>query len=167
MTTAPKVLEAFHRRMREVGLKSTRQRDSIAETFFALDRHISVEELLAEVRRTQPGVGYATVYRTLKLLVEHGFANPRHFGDGQTRYDPQFDKEQHDHLICVECRRILEFEDDDILRRLEAISAQRGFLVSRRKLEIYGVCQDAQCPHRGTPKVHDHAPEADLGGGEG
>jgi Fur family ferric uptake transcriptional regulator len=142
------VLEVFQQRLREAGLKSTRQRDQIAETFFALDRHISVEELLAEVRKEMPQVGYATVYRTLKLLVEQKLANPRDFGDGQTRYDPQFDKEQHDHLICVECRRILEFDDEVILARLTQIARERGFGISRRKLEIYGVCGDGQCPWR-------------------
>lgn len=144
----PDVLEVFHRRLRDAGLKSTRQRDQIAKTFFDLNRHISVEELVNEVRKVQPRVGYATVYRTLKLLVEQGLADPRDFGDGQTRYDPQFDKEQHDHLICVDCRRIMEFDDEVILARLQQIARERQFVISRRKLEIYGVCQRQDCPWR-------------------
>ena len=101
-----------------------------------------------EVRKESPRVGYATVYRTLKLLVEHGFANPRHFDDGQTRFDPQFFKEQHDHLICVDCRRILEFDNEEIVDRIHTQAQHLGFTVTRRSLEIYGTCNVADCPHR-------------------
>lgn len=142
------VLDAFRSRLQEAGLKSTWQRDVIARAFFQIDKHISVDELLAEVRKESPRVGYATVYRTLKLLVEHGFANPRHFDDGQTRFDPQFFKEQHDHLICVDCRRILEFDNEEIVDRIHTQAQHLGFTVTRRSLEIYGTCNVADCPHR-------------------
>ncbi len=143
------VLSLFHQRLREAGLKSTQQRDIIAGTFFELDRHISVEELLLESRKKLPRIGYATVYRTLKLLVEQGMADTRDFGDGQTRYDPQLDDDAHDHLICVDCRNIIEFDDEVILARLGQIAREQGFSISRRKLEIYGEClQGADCPRR-------------------
>lgn len=148
MDEVEEALEAFHQRLQEVGLKSTRQRDVIVRTFFELDKHISVDELLLETRKTLPRVGYATVYRTLKLLVEQKFANPRHFDDGQTRYDPQFSKEQHDHLICVDCRRILEFDNPHIVDMIRGQALSMGFGVSRRRLEIYGSCRDPECEHR-------------------
>ena len=142
------IMEAFHKRLQEAGLKSTRQRDTIAETFFALDKHISVEELLIEARKKLPRIGYATVYRTLKLLVEQGFAHPRRFDDGQTRYDPEFEKEQHDHLICVTCRRIIEFEDDTIVSRLREVAAANGLEFRRRSIHVYGECPNIDCEHR-------------------
>ena len=147
-TRTEEVLQEFRRRLHDAGLKSTWQRDVIARAFFRLDKHISVDELLAEVREESPRVGYATVYRTLKLLVEHSLANPRHFDDGQTRYDPQFFKEQHDHLICVDCRRILEFDNEEIVDLIHAQASKLGFTVTRRSLEIYGNCNTADCPHR-------------------
>lgn len=146
--TTKDILAAFHERLQAAGLKSTRQRDTIVQTFFDLDKHISVDELLAESRKKLPRVGYATVYRTLKLLVEQGFANPQHFGDGQTRYDPQFDQGQHDHLICTDCRRIVEFEDPRIVSLLSEVAAGHGFEVTRRRLEIYAACQTVDCPHK-------------------
>lgn len=146
--TVDEALEAFHQRLHEAGLKSTRQRDAIVTCFFELDKHISVEELLVETRKVLPRVGYATVYRTLKLLVEHGFANPRHFDDGQTRYDPQFSKDQHDHLICIDCRRILEFENEALVELIERQAASMGFGVVRRRLEIYGTCTQPDCAHK-------------------
>lgn len=144
------VLARFHERLSELGLKSTKQRDVIVETFFRLDRHISVEELLLEVRKEVPRIGYATVYRTMKLLVENRFADARRFGDGQTRYDPKMaPDEQHDHLICVDCRRVMEFSDPVVVARIGQIASELGtFELRRRSLELYVKCTNTNCEHR-------------------
>ena len=142
-------MKAFHERIQEAGLKSTRQRDVIVEKFFTLDKHISADELLEEVRREQPTIGYATVYRTLKLLVEQSFAVPKNFGDGTTRFDPIHDQEpDHDHLICVDCRRIIEFNDAGLLDQLERTAVELGFSLRRKKIELYAECRTPNCPHR-------------------
>lgn len=144
------LLSEFHTRLSEAGLKSTQQRDAIFQTFFRLNKHISVDELLTEVRKDAPHIGYATVYRTLKLLVEHGFASPRHFDDGQTRYDPLAEHEdEHDHLICVDCRRVVEFDDATVMARLHQIVGELGtFKLTRRKLELYARCTAPDCGYR-------------------
>ncbi|MFT4704951.1 MAG: Fur family ferric uptake transcriptional regulator [Bradymonadia bacterium] len=144
------ILKRFHKRLSELGLKSTRQRDSIVETFFKLNRHISVEEMLEEVRKTAPKTGYATVYRTMKLLVDHGFAEPRKFGDGQTRFDPkESEDEHHDHIICVDCRRVIEFTDAVVGARVEQILSEQGdFALSRQVLELYATCSKTDCEFR-------------------
>jgi Fur family ferric uptake transcriptional regulator len=146
--TETDILAMFHQRLQASGLKSTRQRDIIVATFFALDEHISVDELLVETRKKSPRIGYATVYRTLKLLVEQGFASPRHFGDGQTRYDPQIEPGQHDHIICTDCRRIIEFQDPDLVAGIEAMARAHQMSVTRRRLEIYASCQRENCEYR-------------------
>src|SRR6185437_1358498 len=66
LSQAGQRMEEFHARLKERGLKSTGQRDDIARVFFALGRHISAEELYAEVKKVNPHVGYATIYRTLR-----------------------------------------------------------------------------------------------------
>jgi Fur family ferric uptake transcriptional regulator len=144
------IIERFRERLGELGLKSTRQRDVIVATFFRLDRHISVEELLEEVRREVPRIGYATVYRTMKLLVEHRFADARRFGDGQTRFDPKLSEdEQHDHLICIDCRRVVEFTDPVVVARIDQIVAELGdFELKRRTIELYARCTRDDCEHR-------------------
>ena len=142
-------MAAFHERLQEAGLKSTRQRDVIAERFFELDQHISAEDLHIEVRRTSPRVGYATVYRTLKLLVEHGFAVEKDFGEGFKRYDPVHDQDpHHDHMICVECRRVVEFDDAAITARLHQLAEELGFRVRRKQLELYVECARENCEFR-------------------
>jgi len=131
-------------------LNTTAQREAIVDHFFRAPEHISIEELLARVRRRHPKVGYATVYRTLKLLVDSGLASERQFGDGQARYEVAGD--HHDHLICAKCGLILEFEDDEIERLQERI-AQRlgGFTVISHRHELYALCPrerglDDRCP---------------------
>lgn len=142
-------MEAFYERLQEEGLKSTKQRDLIVERFLILDKHISADELLEDVRTQQPRIGYATVYRTLKLLVELGFAVPKDFGDGQTRYDPIHNQDpQHDHLICIDCRKILEFNDDRLNERIQAIVADMNYSVRRKKIELYAECTDDNCPNK-------------------
>jgi Fur family ferric uptake transcriptional regulator len=123
-------------------LNTTSQREAIVEQFLRTKDHISIDELLARVRKRQPKVGYATVYRTVKLLVDSGLAIERQFGDGQARYEVVGD--HHDHLICMKCSLILEFEDDDI-ERLQDKIAQRlgGFKVLRHRHELYGLCAKA------------------------
>src|SRR5947208_17059091 len=80
-------MESFHSRLRERGLKSTSPRDDIARVFFELGRHVSAEELYTEVKKVNPHVGYATIYRTLKLLKECELLTERHFDEDQARYE--------------------------------------------------------------------------------
>jgi Fur family ferric uptake transcriptional regulator len=126
------------------GLRSTEQRRVVTEMFFASDGHLSIEDLLDKVRLEEPKIGYATVYRTLKLLKECGLAFERHFGDGVSRYEVAWADEHHDHLICVECEKIIEFEDDAIEALQHQVAAKHGFTLVRHKLELYGVCSDCQ-----------------------
>lgn len=127
-------------------LKTTSQRELIVDVFLHSEDHVSIEELLSQVRLRNPRVGYATVYRTMRLLVDAGLAASRHFGDGQTRYEvagPEI--LHHDHLICTHCGLILEFENCEI-ERLQDKVAERlgGFKIVQHKLELYGLCPKAQ-----------------------
>lgn len=123
-------------------LNVTAQRETIVEQFLRTRDHVSIDELLSKVRKRQPKVGYATVYRTLKLLVDSGLAVERQFGDGQARYEVVGD--HHDHLICMKCGLILEFEDDEIERLQERIATRLGnFTVLRHRHELYGLCPKA------------------------
>lgn len=130
--------------MAKHGLRSTEQRRLVTEMFFATSEHLSIEDLLDRVRIEEPKIGYATVYRTLKLLKECGLAFERHFGDGVSRYEVAWQDEHHDHLICVECEKIIEFEDDAIEELQHNVASGLGFKLVRHKLELYGVCADCQ-----------------------
>ncbi len=149
-TGDPKALkERWKTYLAEKRLNTTTQREAIVEQFLKTTDHISIDELLARVRKRHSRVGYATVYRTLKLLVDSGLAIERHFGDGQSRYEVVGD--HHDHLICARCGLILEFEDDEI-EELQDKIAQRlgGFTVIRHRHELYALCPRARGVEGGT-----------------
>lgn len=126
------------------GLKSTQQRELILEEFLRAGSHLSTEELYLRLRRNHPRIGYATVHRTLKLFAECGIAEQRHFGDGQARYEASGHDEHHDHLICVACGKIVEFEDPRIEELQVEVAKDHGFSIERHRLELYGLCSD--CP---------------------
>lgn len=130
--------------LKEKGLKSTSQRDDIAQVFFASSRHISVEELYAEVRKINPRVGYATVYRTMKLLKECELAAERHFADGEARFENIKEEGHHDHLLCDRCGKIVEFTHPQIEKLQEIIARRLGFVVTNHKMEIYGICRECR-----------------------
>jgi Fur family ferric uptake transcriptional regulator len=125
------------------GLKSTRQRDIILDFFLSSERHMSIEDLYLKLRAKHPGIGYATVYRTLKLFAEAGIANEIQFGDGQTRYEHVNEGEHHDHLVCTRCGAITEFENETIEQLQNEVADGYGFLIETHKLELYGMC--AKC----------------------
>ena len=153
-TDQGKLRERFADYVRKHGLKSTQQRDVIVELFLRSSGHISIDDLLTRVRRKSPKVGYATVYRTMKLLTDSGVAAARQFGDGQTRFEISDGEGHHDHLICNQCGLILEFENDAI-EKLQEEMAERlgGFKLVRHKLELYGICpkyagvRNGSCPN--------------------
>jgi Fur family ferric uptake transcriptional regulator len=122
------------------GLRSTRQRDVILDVFLSTHQHISVEELYLKIKSSNPGIGHATVYRTLKLFAESGLAREILLHDGQTRYEHVVEGEHHDHLVCTNCSSIIEFEDATIEKLQEEIAARHGFQIKSHKMEIYGFC---------------------------
>lgn len=122
------------------GLKSTRQRDEILIIFADAGRHLSAEELYLLVKKANPGIGYATVYRTLKLLADAGLAHERRFEDGFTRYEYNATDSHHDHLICNRCGAIIEFENEQIEQLQLSVAKKNRFLVQSHKLELYGLC---------------------------
>lgn len=142
MRSSPTREEIFERFISERRLKATWQRSLIVNTFFGLSGHLSVEELWGKIRNEDPRVSVATVYRTMKLLAQSGLAHARNFGDGQTRYEAAVGRENHNHLICTDCNRIIEFENEAIERFQEAVARKHGFHKRSHKMEIYGLCGD-------------------------
>ncbi|MEO2167729.1 MAG: transcriptional repressor [bacterium] len=132
---------AFRRALKEKGLKTTSQRDDIARIFFGSRRHLSIDDLHGEVHKVNPGVGYATVYRTMKLLKECEFAEESHFADGQTRYENADTEEHHDHIICDRCGTIAEFVDEGLEQLQDEIAKRIGFVISSHRMELYGICR--------------------------
>jgi len=141
--TKPKVAElltTLDAYMARQGLRSTEQRRVIVETFVSAQSHLTIEELLTLVKKRDPRIGYATVYRTLKMLAESGIANELHFGDGFSRYELREALSHHDHLICTACGIIVEFEEPAIEELQEQVATRYDFVVTFHRHELYGLC---------------------------
>ncbi len=124
--------------------RPTRQRRMIAHILFD-HRHLNVEELHQQVRARDESVGYATVYRTVKLLERVGLVNVGHFGDGTARYEVAIgDDDHHDHLICTRCNRIVEFENEAIEEQQRQIAAAHGFVLTGHRMDLFGLCPACQ-----------------------
>ncbi len=134
--------EALSAYLDQKKLKHTKQRDLILDAFLDGRSHISAEDLYNKVRDLKSGIGYTTVYRTLKLLVDAGIAQERRFDDGLTRYE--IEHRHHDHLVCLKCGNIVEFESDVIENAQEQIAESYGFQVLRHRHELYGHCADCR-----------------------
>ena len=126
------------------GLRSTSQRDAIVKVFIEARQHLSADELYTRVKKTHPGIGYATIYRTLKLLAGAGLAEERRFEDGFTRFEYKDTNAHHDHLICTRCGTIVEFENERIEALQQDVARNKGFKVQSHKLELYGLCAACQ-----------------------
>lgn len=122
------------------GLSMTPQRKIITETFLATEGHFTAEKLCELVRETAPDMGQATIYRTLKLLVESGLAETIDPGDGAVLYEHSYGHDHHDHLICLECGRKVEIQDQVTEARQEAVAAAHGFELTRHRMYLYGLC---------------------------
>jgi Fur family ferric uptake transcriptional regulator len=138
------MLDRFNVFLVNQGLRMTGQRELIARTFFQSTGHISTEELHLQVKKVAPGIGFATVYRTIKLLSEAGLAQGRSFGDSFARYESASQNGHHDHLVCTKCGKIIEFENDRIEELQKAVARKHGYHITDHKLELYGICMKCQ-----------------------
>ena len=123
-------------------LRLTAQRQAIVDTAFATDEHFTAEQLLAWSRRRDKSVSRATVYRTLPLLIESGLVGEMDFGKDRKFYDPNFaEHPHHNHIICLDCEQIVEFESEKLAQLESEISQRLGFSVQGHRLQITATCE--------------------------
>lgn len=133
----------FGRYLREQGLPVTHQREAVAEIVFGSGEHLSVDEIERVLRSGGHRIGKATIYRALGLLVDSKLVAELDFGEGFKRYEHRLSAEPiHEHLICLNCGTVIEFQSAEVHRIEASASAQHGFRPTRHKLEIYGLCRD-------------------------
>ena len=108
----------------------------------ALEGHFGADDLYIEMKNLDSTVSRATVYKTLELLEQCKLITKRNFGDNLTRYESNFKKQIHDHLICMDCGRIVEFINPKISKLPEQISEELGFNVESHSFNIFARCKD-------------------------
>ncbi len=138
-------LERFREYLRANGHPVTPQRMRVAKVLFGTHHHISAEEIIERVRGgagARRGVGKATVYRTLELLRDAGLIREHDFGEGFRRYEPRPMRPRHEHLVCIRCGKVIEFEADEVERVERDMAALHRFRPTHHKLVVYGLCEE-------------------------
>jgi Fur family ferric uptake transcriptional regulator len=136
-----KIFDDFVKRK---GLRQSEQRREILRVFLKTEKHLTADELYRLVKKRVPSIGFATIYRTLKLLSECGLCRELRLGDGTVRYEHLYGHEHHDHLICTKCGKFIEVVDQEIESLQEKLARKKGFTIQGHKLLIYGVCKDCK-----------------------
>lgn len=136
--------EIFLRHLKRVGLKQTGQRNTILRTFLETREHLSTDELHRLVKKKDARIGYTTVYRTLKLLAGCGLASEVAFHDGIARFEHQYNRRSHHHMVCTECGASVEFFSPEVREIEQQIGRKHRFATTRHTFQIYGVCEECR-----------------------
>lgn len=136
--------KTFSDYIRKKELRNTTQRQRILEAFLSSERHITAEDLYKNIQKKYPEIGFATVYRNLKLMCESGIAEEIKIGNQKSKYEHIDLKQHHDHLICIKCGRFYEVFDERIENLQVKLAEKNDFLPVRHRLEIYGLCRNCR-----------------------
>ena len=137
-------LEAFRSFLRDHSLPVTAQRLAIADVVLGTERHLSAEDVAAQLRDRGASAGTATIYRTLEVMVRSGLVVERDFGEGFKRYEAARGIPHHEHLLCTVCGRVTEFRDERLERMTTLLAEAHDFSRQRHRLVIYGLCGDCR-----------------------
>jgi Fur family ferric uptake transcriptional regulator len=138
--------EIFRKYLERSGLKLTAERQALFDELFARHEHFEADELLVRLRAKHKKISRATIYRTLDLLVESGIVGRVRIGETGYRYERLRAGEHHDHLICNECGRVIEFFEPRIESLQDDVCEQYGFLPLSHSHQMRGICR--QCRPR-------------------
>jgi Fur family ferric uptake transcriptional regulator len=145
-------LEVFEGFLRRRGLRMTAQRRAMVASVLATEGHFTAEDAHDRIRADGERVSLATVYRALSLLEEAGVLEGHDFADGQRRYERALTREHHDHLICIDCRAVVEFQNPAIEDLQDQVLAEEGFTMVHHALTIFASCrrwkEKGACPRR-------------------
>jgi Fur family ferric uptake transcriptional regulator len=132
----------FRQYLKEKGLLYSKQREQILGTFMKARNHLTIEDIYNAVRKKNPRIGLATVYRTMKVICDCGLAREVDFGDRLLRFEHKH--QHHHHLVCIKCGRIIEVRSDQIESLQKKLAKQHDFTSTRDTMKIFGVCSKCQ-----------------------
>lgn len=142
------VKEIFTSYLEKKELRRTNERYAILDEIYAFKGHFDVEALYVQMKNQDIQVSRATVYNTLDLLVECGLVSKHQFGQNQALYEKSYGSRQHDHLICTDCQKVIEFCDPRIQNVQKSVEDLLEFKVLNHSLLLYGTCQKSNCENR-------------------
>ena len=129
--------------LRSKGIRLTAERQLVVRRAVAY-LHFTAEELVRDVRRVDPSVARGTVYRTLSLLHQAAVVEKHDFRYGPPNYEVTFAKAHHDHLMCVRCGEIIEFQEPRVEMLQQKVVKRYGYQLLSHTHKLYGLCQTCQ-----------------------
>ncbi len=135
-----RVEKAFEQFIRTKDLKLTAQRRRVLKKVFIVHHHFTAEDIHQVFARGKNPVSRATVYRTLSLLVEGGFLDELDFGGERKYYEHILGHDHHDHIVCLACGDVIEFQEPRIESLQEEVMAKHNFLITSHSLRLFGYC---------------------------
>lgn len=145
MISSEEAIEELKKIVKQKGLKYTEQREIVLNILIHAEDHLTAEEVYNEIKSkdSDSNIGIATVYRALSFLEEVDLITSINFGTDGKKYESNA-KSHHDHLICTQCGKIIEFLDDEIEKRQDRIAKKNKFKITSHSMQLYGVCSDCQ-----------------------
>lgn len=150
-STISRAEEVFRSYLRERELKLTSERQTLLRAILANQEHFEPEDLLVSLRQQGIRVGKATIYRTLPLLVDCGILRRAFLGQNRAYYELCLGVGPHDHMICTQCGRVIEFDSTDILQLRERLASEAGFAVQTHRFQIAGICRECMIASQANP----------------
>ena len=129
--------------LKRENLKCTPQRLAVYQNVINSKKHRESEQIYKDVN-SKVNVSLATVYRTLDLLVKNNFIRKMDIGDGKFIYETKLNHPHHDHMICVECGKIIEFHEEKIEELQDKVCENINFKIIRHIHQLFGVCKECQ-----------------------
>jgi len=141
-------LEIFRKYLERRGLKLTTERRALFDEVFARHEHVEADELLVRLRAKHKKISRATIYRTLELLADSGIVGKLRIGEAGYRYERLRAGDHHDHLICRECGRVVEFYEPRIEELQDEVCERYGFILLDHNHQMRGICRSCRPRHK-------------------
>jgi len=138
MKSAKNVLRRY---LKNNGLLHSKPREQILDIFLKAEKHPTINDLYDLVRKKNPKIGLATVYRSMKVICDAGLARETDFGDGTKRFEHKYKHQHHDHLVCLKCGGIIEVMSPEIEKLQERLARRHKFKAVRYRMQIFGICR--------------------------
>ena len=131
----------FRQHLRNNGMLRSKQREQILDIFLKTEHHPTIDDLYNLVKKKDPKIGLATVYRTMEVIYDAGLASKVGFGDGVKHYEHKYEHQHHHHLICLKCGKVIEVTSNRLEETQRQLAKKHDFTITRATMRLFGICK--------------------------
>ena len=136
----------FRQYLKNRGMLHSKQREQILDVFLKAEKHPTVNDIYELVRKKNPKIGLATVYRTMEVIYDAGLARKIGFGDGIKHYEHKYKHQHHHHLVCLKCGKVIEVTSNRLEETQRQLAKKHDFTITRATMRLFGICR--QCKRK-------------------